>query len=151
MFAKREVARRTRTDRPYVSSSPSFRAVLWSSDVTLNSGSRRPLPHLAFLEALADCEESSPRWHALTAGYAALQLFDLWVEHECGTTPPSDLELRRVQKRLMLVAPGDPIRRCLGHLVEVMEREAPRRGSEEHRLRSYEAGRILAAYGKLLQ
>jgi len=119
--------------------------------VTLHSGSRRPLPHLAYLEALAECEEGTPRWHALTAGYAALQLFDLWVEHELGSIPPSDLELRRVHKRLMLVASGDPIRRCLTNLVEVMEREAPLRGSEEHRLRSYEAGRILAAYGKLLQ
>jgi tetratricopeptide (TPR) repeat protein len=151
MFAKREVARRTRTDRPYVTSSPSFRAVLWSSDVTLDSGSRRPLPHLAYLEALADCEESSPRWHALTAGYAALQLFDLWVEHERGAIPPSDLELRRVHRRLALVATGDPVRRCLTHLLELMERAAPVRGSKEHRLRSDEAGRILAAYGKLLQ
>ena len=151
MFAKREVARRTRTDRPYVTSSPPFRAVLWSSDVTLHPGSRRPLPHLAYLEALADCEESTPRWHALTAGYAALQLFDLWVEHERGAIPPSDLELRRVHRRLALVAPGDPVRRCLTHLLELMERAAPVRGSKEHRLRSDEAGRILAAYGKLLQ
>ena len=151
MFAKREVARRTRTDLPYATSSPPFRAVLWSSDVTLHSGSRRPLPHLAYLEALADCEESTPRWHALTAGYAALQLFDLWVEHERGAIPPSDLELRRVHRRLALVAPGDPVRRCLTHLLELMERAAPVRGSKEHRLRSDEAGRILAAYGKLLQ
>jgi len=119
--------------------------------VTLHSGSRRPLPHLAYLEALAECEEGTPRWHALTAGYAALQLFDLWVEHDCGVIPPSELELRRVRKRLARVEVGDPIRRCLTHLVEVMEREAPPRGSEEERLRSYEAGRILAAYGKLLQ
>jgi len=122
-----------------------------SSDVTLPSGSRRSLPHLAYLEALAACEEDTPRWHALTAGYAALQLFDLWVEQERGTIPPSDLELRRLYKRLMLVPSGDPVRRCLTNLVELMERPAPPHGSEEHRLRSYEAGRILAAYGKLLQ
>ena len=60
--------------------------------MTLHFGSRRPLPHFAYLEALADCEENTPRWHALTAGYAALQLFDLWVEQERGTVPPSDLE-----------------------------------------------------------
>jgi tetratricopeptide (TPR) repeat protein len=126
-------------------------AALHVIDVTLHSGSRRKLPHLAYLEALADCEEGTPRWHALTAGYAALQLFDLWVEHERGTVPPSDLELRRVHRRLALVSPGDPVRRCLTHLVEVMKRAAPARGSAERRLRSDEAGRILAAYGKLLQ
>lgn len=119
--------------------------------MTLHSGSRRPLPHLAYLEALAECEEDTPRWHALTAGYAALQLFDLWVEQERGVVPPSGFELRRVHKRLLLVDAGDPIRRCLSNLVEVMERAAPPRGSEEQRLRSYEAGRVLAAYGKLLQ
>lgn len=119
--------------------------------MTLHSGSRRPLPHLAYLEALAECEDDTPRWHALTAGYAALQLFDLWVEHERGVIPPSGFELRRVHKRLLLVDAGNPIRRCLSNLVEVMERPAPPRGSEEQRLRSYEAGRILAAYGKLLQ
>src|SRR6187401_2447318 len=99
MFAIREVACRNRAER-HVTSPPTPLAVPRSSDVTLHSGSRRPLPHLAYLEALAECEEGTPRWHALTAGYAALQLFDLWVEHECGTTPPSDLELRRVHKRL---------------------------------------------------
>ena len=117
----------------------------------LLSGSRRPLPHLAYLEALSDTEEDTPRWHTLTAGYAALQLFDLWVEHDCGSVPPSDLELRRVSKRLELVPPGDPVRRCLTQLVDVMERAEAARGSDEQRLRSYEAGRILAAYGKLLQ
>lgn len=119
--------------------------------MTLQPGSRRPLPHLAYLEALADSEEDTPRWYALTAGYATLQLFDLWVEHDLGAVAPSILELRRVHKRLELVPAGDPIRRCLTHLVEVMEREKPARGSAEHRLRSDEAGRVLAAYGKLLQ
>jgi tetratricopeptide (TPR) repeat protein len=119
--------------------------------VTLHPGSRRPLPHLAYLEALADSEEDSPRWHALTAGYAVLQLFDLWAEHDLGASAPSDLELRRVRKRVEVVPTGDPIRRCLTQLVDVMERPATVRSSEEHRLRGYEAGRVLAAYGKLLQ
>ncbi|PYP79550.1 MAG: hypothetical protein DMD35_07845 [Gemmatimonadetes bacterium] len=117
----------------------------------MHPGSRLPLPHLAFLEALANCEEDTSRWHALTAGYAALQLFDFWAEHDAGAILPSDLELRRVRKRLELVEWGDPVRRCLLHLVEVMERPKPPRGSEDQRLRSYETGRILAAYGKLLQ
>ena len=136
---------------PDVTSQPTLSSPSRSSDVTTHTGSRRPLPHLAYLEALAECEDGTRRWDALTAGYAALQLFDLWVEHDCGVIPPSELELRRVRKRLARVEVGDPIRRCLTHLVEVMEREAPPRGSEDERLRSYEAGRILAAYGKLLQ
>ena len=119
--------------------------------MTLEPGARRPLPHLAYLEALADCEEETARWQTVTAGYAALQLFDLWVEHDRGAVAPSDLELRRVRKRLELVPSGDPIRRCLGQLVDVMERARAPRGSEEHRLCGYEAGRVLAAYGKLLQ
>jgi tetratricopeptide (TPR) repeat protein len=125
--------------------------VLRSFDVTHQPGSRRPLPHLAYLEALAESEEDTPRWYALTAGYAALQLFDLWVEHDRGAVPTSVLELRRVRRRLEMVAGGDPIRRCLTHLVEVMERARPGGGRAEERLRSDEAGRILAAYGKLLQ
>ena len=120
--------------------------------MTLHPGSRRPLPHLAYLEALAGSEEDTPQWHALTAGYATLQLFDLWVEQQDrGVVAPSILELRRVHKRLELVEAGDPIRRCLTHLVEVMERVTPPGESAEQRQRSDQAGRILAAYGKLLQ
>lgn len=119
--------------------------------MTLISGSRRQLPHLAYLEALADTEDDTPRWHSLTAGYAALQLFDLWVHHDCGSVPPSDLELRRVRRRLEVVPASDPVRRCLSQLVDVMDRSSPVRGSDQQRLRGYEVGRILAAYGKLLQ
>jgi tetratricopeptide (TPR) repeat protein len=149
MFSEREV--RVHVQSGLSPSTHGADAVLRSFGVTLELGSRRPLPHLAYLEALADCEEDTPRWQALTAGYAALQLFDLWVEHDLGAIAPSDLELRRVRKRLELVPSGDPIRRCLSHLVDVMERARAPRGSDEHRLRGYEAGRVLAAYGKLLQ
>src|SRR5688572_9125550 len=151
MFARCQVAWRTQADRPSVTSQPTSRRRSGVPTLTTNDGSRRPLPHLAYLEALAECEDGTRRWDALTAGYAVLQLFDLWVEHDCGVIPPSELELRRVRKRLARVEAGDPIRRCLTHLVEVMERAAPPRGSVEERLRSHEAGRILAAYGKLLQ
>jgi tetratricopeptide (TPR) repeat protein len=119
--------------------------------VIIPAGPRRPLPHLAYLEALAECEESTPRWHSLTAGYAVMRLFDLWVEHGCRAIPRSDLELRRVRKRLELISSGDPVRRCLTQLVEVIGRPSTPRGAEAQRLQSYEAGRILAAYGKLLQ
>src|SRR5215203_1463420 len=117
MFARREVACHTQADLPDVTAQPTLSSQSRSSDVTTNSGSRRPLPHLAYLEALAECEDGTRRWDALTAGYAVLQLFDLWVEHDCGAIPPSELELRRVRKRLARVEAGDPIRRCLTHLV----------------------------------
>ena len=96
--------------------------------MTVHSGSRRPLPHLAYLEALASTEEDSPRWHALTAGYAVLQLFDAWAGVDGGVLPPTGLEQRRVRKRLAAVAPGDPVRRCLTQLVDVIEQPSSRNG-----------------------
>lgn len=119
--------------------------------MTHQPGSRRPLPHLAYLEALADSEEDTPQWHAVTAGYATLQLFDLWMEGERSAVAPSLLEIHRVRRRLELVEAGDPVRRCLMHLVEAMERSTASSESAEQRLRIDSAGRILAAYGKLLQ
>jgi tetratricopeptide (TPR) repeat protein len=119
--------------------------------VTVHSGSRRPLPHLAYLEALASTEEDSPRWHALTAGYAVLQLFDAWAGVDGGVLPPTSLELRRVRKRLAAVTPGDPVRRCLTQLVDVIEQPAIEPDADERRLRGLQVGRVLAAYGKLLQ
>ena len=124
--------------------------------MTVHSGSRRPLPHLAYLEALASTDEDSPRWHALTAGYAVLQLFDAWAGVDGGVLPPTGLELRRVRKRLATVAPGDPIARCLTQLVDVIEQAAVEPAAvepdaDERRLRGLQVGRVLAAYGKLLQ
>jgi tetratricopeptide (TPR) repeat protein len=129
----------------------SFAWPLGSSGVTLQPGSRRPLPHLAYIEGLANSEEDTPRWHALTAGYATLQLFEVWAGCDCGAITLNDLEIRRVRRRIEAVAERDPIRRCLTRLVEVVERSGTRRGSEERRLHGYAVGRLLAAYGKLLQ
>jgi tetratricopeptide (TPR) repeat protein len=117
--------------------------------VTLQPGSRPPLPHLAYLEALAQCTEESPRWHSVTAGYAVLQLFEGWAGRDGGELPPSLMELRRVRKRLTAVPESDPIRRCLTQLVDVIERATTL--PDESVLRAIEVGRVLAAYGKLLQ
>ena len=68
--------------------------------MTLHPGSRPPLPHLAYFEALANTEEDSPRWHALTAGYATLQLFEVWAGSDCGALALNAFEIRRVRKRL---------------------------------------------------
>ena len=119
--------------------------------MTNDSGSPPPLPHLAYLEALADTQEGSERWHAITAGYAVLQLFEAWVASNCGEFALSAIEMRRVRKRLEAVSERDPIRRCLTHLVDVLVSEAPAAGSDERKLRGLRVGRLLAAYGKLLQ
>ena len=118
--------------------------------MTTSPGSRRVLPHLAYIEALADTDEDTPRWQALTAGYAALQMFDAWTGRQNAPTF-SLMDLRRVRRRLSLVSEGDPIRRCLTQLVEVMERAESGGGLAPFVQHSDELGRVLAAYGKLLQ
>jgi len=118
--------------------------------VTSQFGSPLPLPHLVYLEALAQCTEESPRWHSVTAGYAVLQLFEGWASIDGSGVAPSVLEMRRVRKRLARVSESDPIRRCLTQLIDVLERARPG-DTTEPVLRAFEVGRILAAYGKLLQ
>lgn len=117
--------------------------------MTYHPGSPPPLPHLAYLEALAQCSEESARWHSVTAGYAVLQLFEGWAGVDGSGVPPSVLEVRRVRRRLAAVSESDPIRRCLTHLVDVIERATT--DADEPMLRGIEVARILAAYGKLLQ
>ncbi|MEO8562648.1 MAG: hypothetical protein ABI601_11265 [bacterium] len=117
--------------------------------MTFQPGSPPPLPHLAYLETLAQCTDDSARWHSVTAGYAVLQLCEGWVGFDGAGVPPSTMEVRRVRKRLAAVPESDPIRRCLSHLVDVVERAAP--ASDDRTMRGMEVGRILAAYGKLLQ
>lgn len=117
--------------------------------MTSRSGGPPPLPHLAFLEALALCTDEGTRWHSVTAGYAVLQLFEGWAGVDGSGLPPSMLEIRRVRKRLAAISESDPVRRCLTQLVDVIERATTDAG--EPALRGIEVGRILAAYGKLLQ
>jgi tetratricopeptide (TPR) repeat protein len=107
------------------------------------------LPHLAYLEALAQCTDEGARWHSVTAGYAVLQLFEGWAGNDGSALPPTVLELRRVRKRLAAIPESDPIRRCLTQLVDVIERATTEQ--DEPVLRGIEVARILAAYGKLLQ
>jgi hypothetical protein len=108
------------------------------------------LPHLAYIEALAETDEDTPRWQALTAGYAALQTFDAWTGRPNALTF-SLMDLRRVRRRLALVSEGDPIRRCLTQLVEAIERAESGGGRAPFVQHADELGRVLAAYGKLLQ
>ena len=107
-------------------------------------------PHRAYIEALADTPEDSPAWHAIIAGYAALQLFEGWADACAGALPPSALERRRVRKYIDAAAEGDPVRRCLAHLVDSIE-TATAASAEVRAARSLDVARMLSAYAKLLQ
>ena len=113
------------------------------------------LPHRAYIEALADVTEGSPAWHAIVAGYAALQLFETWMDGGIGATAPSMLDLRRVRRYVEAVPERHPDRRCLADLVDSIEAatvdphaEPP---TEPRRMQRAKVGRWLAAYAKLLQ
>ena len=79
------------------------------------------LPHRAYIEALADAPEGSASWHAIVAGYAALQLFESWMDGGIGAAGPSMLDVRRVRRYVEAVPEVHPGRRCLTHLVECIE------------------------------
>ena len=108
------------------------------------------LPHRAYIEALAEVPEGSPAWHAIVAGYAALQLFESWMDGGIGATAPSMLDLRRVRRYVEAVPERHAGRRCLAQLVDSIE-EATGELDVEPAPRRTEVGRVLASYAKLLQ
>lgn len=109
------------------------------------------LPHRAYIEALAEEPEGSAGWHAIVAGYAALQLFESWMEGGLGATAPSMLDLRRVRRYVEAVPERHPDRRCLVHLVDSIADATVGLRAEPRRVPSEEVGRVLASYAKLLQ
>ena len=108
------------------------------------------LPHRAYIEALANAPEGSAAWHAIVAGYAALQLFENWMEGGLGASPPSMLEVRRVRRYIEVVPEQQAERRCLTLLVERIEATSDAAPETLDGLRG-EVGRVLASYAKLLQ
>ena len=108
------------------------------------------LPHRAYIEALADAPEGSPAWHAIVAGYAALQLFESWMDGGVGTAAPSMIDVRRVRRYVQAIPELHPGRGCLMHLVECIEAASADRDGGASGLRA-EVGRVLASYAKLLQ
>lgn len=108
------------------------------------------LPHRAYIEALADAPEGSPAWHAIVAGYAALQLFESWMDGGVGTAVPSMLDVRRVRRYVEAVPETHPSRRCLAQLVDSIDAASGDDPSEPIARRA-EVGRVVAAYAKLLQ
>jgi hypothetical protein len=109
------------------------------------------LPHRAYIEALADAPEGSAGWHAIVAGYAALQLFESWMEGGLGATAPSMLDLRRVRRYVDAVPERHANRRCLSHLVDSIAGATTALRAEARSVESAEVGRVLAAYARLLQ
>ena len=108
------------------------------------------LPHRAYIEALADAPEGSPAWHAIVAGYAALQLFESWMDGGIGAAPPSMLDVRRVRRYVEAVPETHPGRQCLTQLVDGIE-AASDDDAARPETRQAEVGRELSAYAKLLQ
>ena len=112
---------------------------------------RPAVPHQPFLERLSTAERGDSTWRALVGGHAALQLFDVWVGNGCGEIPVSALEIRRVRKHVSAIEDAHAIRRCLTSLVDVIHRAPSERESDARQSTGYEAGRLLASYGRLLQ
>ena len=117
--------------------------------MTVRQGSA-DFPHRAYIEALADAPEGSPAWHAIVAGYAALQLFESWAEVDEGAAPPTTMELRRVRRYIEAAPESHPARRCLMQLVETIARRAEI-APNELRAHGMDVARHLSAYAKLLQ
>ena len=108
------------------------------------------LPHRAYIEALADAPEGSAAWHAIVAGYAALQLFESWMDAGLGTAVPNMLDVRRVRRYVELVPETHPGRRCLAQLVDHIQ--ATSAGTDAEGMdRRAKAGRVIASYARLLQ
>lgn len=108
------------------------------------------LPHRAFIEALADAPEGSPAWHAIVAGYAALQLFECWLDGALGTTPPSMLEVQRIWRYIEAVPETRLERRCLTQLLDSIE-DSLVDSTRDIAERRADVGRAVACYAKLLQ
>lgn len=108
------------------------------------------LPHRAYIEALAEAPEGSPAWHAIVAGYAALQLFEAWLDGGMGETPPSMLEVQRIWRYVEAVPDSRVERSCLAQLVDCIQATlvaSPRLVAE----RREDVGKALLCYAKLLQ
>lgn len=109
------------------------------------------LPHRAYIEALADAPEGSATWHAIVAGYAALQLFESWMDGGLGATAPNMLDVRHVRRYVDAVPELHPGRRCLTQLVDGIEAATAYRDVESPAAQRTDVGRVLASYAKLLQ
>jgi tetratricopeptide (TPR) repeat protein len=108
------------------------------------------LPHRAYIEALADTSEGSPAWHAIVAGYAALQLFECWLGGGMGMTPPSMLEMQRIWRYIEAVPETRIERRCLTQVVDSIETTLVASTHDMAECRA-DVARAVVCYARLLQ
>jgi tetratricopeptide (TPR) repeat protein len=108
--------------------------------------SRRPtlgIKHLPFFEALAECEEPSPRGHSVKAGLLLLRLIDNWQLAGPVMVEPESVSVRAVREALMDLEGRDPDREVLLGMMNAMQTV---REVDVHILLPR-----LVAYGELLQ
>ncbi|HVT40473.1 MAG TPA: hypothetical protein VHE78_15630 [Gemmatimonadaceae bacterium] len=84
-------------------------------------GSAPGLKHLAFFEALAENEESTPAFRAATAGLLALRLLDHWALAGPTMVEPESLSVSSVREAIMAMASNDPQREVLLGLINAMQ------------------------------
>jgi len=108
------------------------------------------LPHRAYIEALADAPEGSPAWHAIVAGYAALQLFECWMDGGLGQSRPSTIEVQRIWRYVEAVPETCVERRCLTQLIDCIE-ETMAESARPIAERRAGVGRAVECYARLLR
>ena len=82
------------------------------------------LQHQPFFEALAACDESSPAWRGMSAGFVTLRLFDAWMMEGRSVIAHDGWGVRSVREAIHLVGHGSAIRALLTSAVDAME-QAP--------------------------
>ncbi len=75
------------------------------------------LAHLPFYEALADLDESTDDWRALSAGLLSVRLFDRWVDEADSGRRLSRWEISGVAEAVDAVAVTSPVRSILRSFV----------------------------------
>jgi tetratricopeptide (TPR) repeat protein len=80
------------------------------------------LPHYAFFEALARCEnESCAEWRTTSAGLLTLRLFDDWVMEGGSAVSLDSWGLRCVRESISAIDAGSSVRALLTSLVDSMQ------------------------------
>ncbi|HSC33036.1 MAG TPA: hypothetical protein VLD17_14990, partial [Gemmatimonadaceae bacterium] len=80
------------------------------------------LPHYAFFEALARCEnESCAEWRTTSAGLLTLRLFDDWVMEGGSAVSLDSWGLRCVRESISAIDSGSSVRALLTSLVDSMQ------------------------------
>ncbi|HKV49790.1 MAG TPA: hypothetical protein VJO52_01210, partial [Gemmatimonadaceae bacterium] len=80
------------------------------------------LPHYAFFEALARCDnETCAEWRTTSAGLLTLRLFDDWVMEGGSAVSLDSWGLRCVRESISAIDAGSSVRALLTSLVDSMQ------------------------------